>query len=84
MTTLRQDFSIQMQRPAHVLALQHAPEPADLVRRLEKRVIAVDGRVLSLDDILDLADRFGRDIPDSLDMLRNEQEVLGIDVPVLR
>src|SRR5436190_17653176 len=72
-----------MQRPAQILALQHAPEPVDLVRGLEKRVFTVNGDVLSLDDILDLADRLGRDIPDSLDMLGNEQEMVGIDMPLL-
>jgi hypothetical protein len=35
---------------------------------------------MSLDDILDLADRFGRDIPDSLKVLRNEHETPGIDM----
>ena len=69
MTTLRQDSLVQMQRPAQILALQHAAEPMDVLRGLEERVIAVDGDVLSLDDILDLADRFGRDVPDSRDML---------------
>src|SRR6267142_2401608 len=70
-----------MQRPAQILALQDAPEPVDLVRGLEKWVIAVNGDVLSLDDILDLADRFGRDIPYPLDVLRNKQEVMRIDMP---
>jgi hypothetical protein len=66
------DFSIQMERRAQVLTFQHSSEPTDLVRRLEERVIAVNGRVLSLDDILDFADRFAGDITDALDMLRNE------------
>ncbi len=43
-------------------------------------MIAVNGRVLPFDDVLDLADRFGSDILDALDMLRNEQEMMGIDV----
>ena len=73
MTTLGQVSSTQMQRPAQFLAPQNATEPVNLVRGLEKRVIPVEGHMLSLDDILDLADRFGRDIPDSLDMLWNEQ-----------
>src|SRR5438132_5932920 len=72
-----------MQRPAQILALQHAPEPVDLVRGLEKRVSTVNGDVLSLDDILNLADRFGRDVPDALDMLWNEQQVVRIDMPLL-
>src|SRR5882762_3709330 len=79
-TTLGKDSSTQMQRPAHILALQHAPKPTDLIRGLQKWVVPVDGRVLSLDDILNLAERFGRDIPDPFDMLRNEQELTGIDV----
>src|SRR2546430_16252766 len=72
-----------MQRPAQILALQHAPEPVDLVRGLEKRVFTVNGDVLSLDDILNLADRFGRDVPDALDMPWNEQQVVRIDMPLL-
>src|SRR5260370_35643491 len=82
-TTLGRGFSTQMQRPAQILALQHAPEPVDLVRGLEKRVFTVNGDVLSLDDILNLADRFGRDVPDALDMLWNEQQVVRIDMPLL-
>src|SRR5258707_15491883 len=81
-TTLGRESSTQMQRPAQILALQHAPEPVDLVRGLEKRVIAKDVRVLSLDNIFDLTNRFGCDVSDSLDMLWNEQEVVGIDVPL--
>lgn len=81
MTTLREDSSIQMQCLAQIRAFQNAAKPADLVRRLEKWVIAVDGGVLTLDDILDLADRFGRDLPDLRDMLWNEHEVSGVDVP---
>ena len=73
MTTLGRNSSIEMQRCADILIFQHPPEPTGLVRGLEKRVIAVDGRVLSLDDILDFADRFGSDILDSLDVRRNEQ-----------
>ena len=56
------------------------PKPTDLIRGLEKRVIAVDGCVLSFNDILDLVDHSGCDIPNSLDMLGNEQEMVGIDV----
>src|SRR5262249_52974182 len=82
-TTLRQDFSVQMQRPADLLALQHAPKPADLVRRLEKRVFTVNGRVVPLHDLLDFTDRCGRDISDALDMLWNEQQMVGIDMPML-
>src|SRR5258707_14148235 len=82
-TTLGKDSSTQMERPAQILALQHAPEPVDLVRGLEKRVFTVNGDVLSLDDILNLADRFGRDVPDALDMPWNEQQVVRIDMPLL-
>ena len=73
-----------MQGRADIWSFQHPPKPVDLVRGLKKRVIAVDGRVLPLDDILDLADRFGGRIPDSLDMLGNEQEMMGIDMAVAR
>src|SRR5438132_5340863 len=82
-TTLGRDSSTQMQRAAQILALQHAPEPVDLVRGLEKRVFTVNGDVLSLDDILNLADRFWRDVPDALDMLWKEQQVVRIDMPLL-
>ena len=83
MTTLGQDFSVQMQRAAHIIAFQHAPQPVNFIRRLQKRVLAENGRVLSLHDILDFPDCFAGDIPDSLDMLRNEQQMVGIDVPML-
>jgi hypothetical protein len=82
-TTPRQESSCQMQRPAQPLILQHAPKPGDLVRGLKKRVIPVDGCVLSLDDILNLAGRFRRDIPNALNVLGNEHEIPGINMPVL-
>ena len=71
-----------MQRSAQILALQHAPKPIDLIGRLEERVIAEDGHVLPLDDILDLADCFGRDIPNPLKMQWNEHKLPGIDMPL--
>ena len=80
MTTRRQDSSAQAQGPAQALALQHAPEPRDLVRGLEKRVVAVELRVLLFDDVLDRADRGRRDVSDALEVLGDEQEVVGIDV----
>jgi hypothetical protein len=73
-------FSGQVQGPAHVLAFQQTPKPRDLIRGLEKGVSAKDVRVLSLDDILDLTDRCGRDVADALDVLKDEQEMVGIDV----
>src|SRR4051794_9638547 len=72
-------FSVQMQRRSHSRILQETPKPTDLIRGLEKRVIAVDGCVLSFNDILDLVDHSGCDIPNSLDMLGDEQEMVGID-----
>jgi len=39
--------------------------------------------VLLLNDIIDVADRFGGDIPDSLDMFGDEQKMVRIDVPML-
>ena len=71
-----------MQRRPHSRILQETPKPTDVIRRLEKRVIAVDGCVLSFNDILDFVDHCGCDIPNSLDMLGNEQEMVGIDVSV--
>ena len=46
-------------------------------------MIPVDGYVLPLDDILNLADGVRRDIPDALNVPWNEQEIPGIDVPLL-
>src|SRR5438046_1064950 len=81
-TTRHSVFSVQLERPAHVLAFEHPPEPTDLIHGLEERVIAKDVRVLSFNDIFDLADGCGRGVADSLDVPRNEQEVVGIDVAV--
>jgi hypothetical protein len=53
-----------------------------LVRGLKERVIAVNGDVLSLDDILDFADRLGRYLTDSLKVIGNEHEIVGIDMPL--
>src|SRR5262245_57369560 len=75
------DFSGQMQRPAQLLVLEQAPKPEDLVGGLKKWVIPVDGCVLPFDDILNLADRFRRNVPDALDVLWNEHEIPGIDMP---
>lgn len=72
-----------MQRLSHTLILQQTPKPTDLIFRLEKRVIAVDGGVLSFNDILDFVDHCRCDIPNSLDMLGNEQEMVGINVAVV-
>ena len=72
-----------MQRSAHGIALQQLAKPACPVGRQEKWVVTVDGHVLSLDDVLDFADRLGRDIADALDMLRNEQEMVRINMPLL-
>src|SRR5262249_28630076 len=56
------DFSIEMQDPLHVVALKQATQPVNLVRRPQERVLAVNGRVPALDNILDFTDRFGYDI----------------------
>src|SRR5258707_3690707 len=72
-----------MQRRPEFAVFQHLPEPNGLIRGLEKRMIAVNGRVLSLNDILDLTDSFGGDIADSLDVLRNEQQMMRVDVSVV-
>jgi len=56
-TTLARDSSIQIQSRADVLVFQNPPEPDDLVRGLEKRMITVDRRVLSLNDVVRDASR---------------------------
>ena len=61
-----------MEQPAHALVVEHVSEPTDLSRRLQKRVIAIDGRVLAFDDIRDFAVRRGSDWTD---------ESHGLDVP---
>ena len=70
-TTLCRNL-MEMKEPAQLISFQYPPEPGGLVRGLQKRVIAVNGRVLALHDILDFADCFAGDIPDSLDVLRHE------------
>src|SRR4051812_43921050 len=80
-TTLCQDFSIQMQCGPDRLVLKDPSEPRDLIRRLKKRVITVKGRVLSLHDILDFPHCFGSHVPNALEMLWNEQEIIGGDMP---
>src|SRR5436305_1814768 len=50
--TLRQViFSVEVQRRADVRPVQNSPEPLDLVRGLEERVIAIDGCVLTINDV---------------------------------
>jgi hypothetical protein len=71
-----------MQRPAHVLAQQHAPQPVNLVRWPKEWMVAVNGRVLALDHILDFPDRFAGDIPHPFDMLRNKHQPVRIDMPM--
>ena len=83
MTTLRRFFSIQVEGRAHLAAMQDAPKPVDLVRRLEEWVISENGYVLSLHEIVNFADRSPGDIPDTLDMLRNEQQSVRVNMPLL-
>jgi hypothetical protein len=79
-TTRRQDFSNQLQRPAQFIAVEDAAQPNQFIRRPEKRVISVDVGVLSLDDIVDFADRFACHFAYFLEVFGNEAEMLGIDV----
>ena len=72
-----------MKRGAEVTAVENASQPVDLVGRLEEWVIAEYSRVLSLDDIVDFADRFAGDIPDMLDVLRDEQQPVRVNVTLL-
>src|SRR6185369_12187503 len=75
--------SVEVQQPAHALAVEHMLEPTDLVRRSEKRVLAVDGRVLALDDVRNFAVRRGRDVADALDVPRDKKEMVRIDLSLL-
>lgn len=51
-------FLVQIERRQDFLAIEDTSYPINLVGRLEKRVVAVNRRVLSLDNILNLPDRF--------------------------
>src|SRR6476619_7761899 len=82
-TTLCQDFSIQMKCRPHLLVFKDLSEPRDLIRRLKKRVITVKGRVLPFHDIIDFPHCFGSYVPNALEMLWNEQEIIGVDVSCL-
>src|SRR5207249_10210297 len=82
-TTLRRFFSIQVEGRAHLAAMQDAPKPVDLVRRLEEWVISENSYVLSLNEIVNFANRFAGDISDTLDMFRNEQQTVRVNMPSL-
>src|SRR5258708_25225533 len=69
-----------MQRVADFSLFEQRPKPLDVIRGLKKRMIAVNRRVLSLNNVLNLAERLGGGIPDPLDMLRDKQQVIWIDV----
>jgi hypothetical protein len=51
-----------MQHRVDFLVFQHSAGVIHLVGGLEKRVIAVNGSVLCLNDVLDRADRLNSDI----------------------
>src|SRR5688572_7003434 len=72
-----------MQQAADALAVEQAPQPTHLVRRLKERVLAEDSSVLAFDGVLNFAACRGCGIPDSLQVLRNEQKVAGIDLALL-
>src|SRR5258708_1755355 len=72
-----------MQSGADFIVVQQSPEPTGLVRRPKKGVIAVNGRVLPIKYVVDLADRFGGNILHSLNVLRDEQKMVRIDVACL-
>ena len=76
-------FLVQMQSPAHVLAIEHAPQPVNLIHWPKERVLAVNRCMLALDHILDFSDRFTRDIAHALDMLRNKHQPVRINVAPL-
>ena len=77
MTARRRNSSVQAQRCTDLSILQHLPEPADLVRGPEERMGTVDGGEPSVEDVLDLADRLGGDIPDPLDVLLLDPQAPG-------
>ena len=43
-------------------------------------MVAIDGGVLAVENVLDLAKRAGRGLPDPPDVQGNEKQVVGIDV----
>src|SRR5262249_5073889 len=64
-------------------ALQRAPEPIDLVGRFKKGMVAENGRMLPFNDVFHLPNRFARAITNALDMLRNEQQSMGVNMSVV-
>ena len=69
-----------MKRGAEVTAVKNASQPVDLVGRLKEWMGAENVRVLTLDDIVNFADSFAGDVPDGLDMLRDEQQAVRVNV----
>jgi len=65
-------FSSDAARHGH-LVFQHPPEPIDLVRGWRTGV-RVNVGIVSVYDVFYLADRFGSDMFDALDMLSGEQQ----------
>ena len=55
----------------------------NLIRWPKKRVLTVNGSVLALNHVLNLSDRFARDIPHPFDMLRNKQQPVWINMAML-
>ena len=51
-----------------------------MVGWFKERVVAEDGRVLTVEDVLDLANRAGRGLPNPPNVNGNEEQVIRIDV----
>ena len=65
------------------LRVPDAPEPLNLIRGLKKRVIAENGRVLPLHDIVDFPDCFAGDVPDRWTCSGTKSRLWGSTWPVL-
>ena len=80
MTTVNRISSSEMQGRADVWLLQNFTEPFHLFGWLKKRMFPIDGRVLSIHDIIDFSNCIDGRFPDSPDMQGNELQLMRIDV----
>ena len=64
-------------------AFENLPKPPGLVRRFEKGVIAIDGRVGLIGDIVNLANGAVGSFADSLHVWRGKKQAVRVDVPIV-
>jgi hypothetical protein len=79
-TTVNRISSSEMQSRADGRLLQNLAEPLHLFGWLKKGMFPIDGRVLSIHDIIDFSNCIDGRFPDSPDMQGNELQLMRIDV----